>query len=53
MTDQFTHIADVKVGAVKGNSRIYPSYAYESLHLDKTTAESVLTIPITISLRVE
>jgi len=24
MTNQFTHIADVKVGKVKGNSRIYP-----------------------------
>jgi hypothetical protein len=24
MTNQFTHIADVKVGAVKGNRRVYP-----------------------------
>jgi hypothetical protein len=24
MTNQITHIADVKVGKVKGNSRIYP-----------------------------
>jgi len=27
MTNQFTHIADVKVGKVKGNSRMYPQLA--------------------------
>jgi hypothetical protein len=30
MTDQFTHIADVKVGKLKGNSRIYPQFRLPS-----------------------
>ena len=30
MEDQLTHIADVKVGKVKGHSRIYPQLRFPS-----------------------
>ena len=34
MTNQFTHIADVKVGRVKGNSRIYPQLRLPSQYAE-------------------
>jgi hypothetical protein len=34
MTNQFTHIADVKVGRVKGNSRIYPQFRLPSQYAE-------------------
>jgi integrase len=34
MTSQFTHIADVKVGRVKGNSRIYPQLRLPSQYAE-------------------
>jgi hypothetical protein len=34
MTNQFTHIADVKVGSVKGNSRIYPQLRLPSQYAE-------------------
>jgi hypothetical protein len=34
MTNQFTHITDVKVGSVKGNSRIYPQLRLPSQYAE-------------------
>jgi len=34
MANQFTHIADVKVGKVKGNSRIYPQLRLSSQYAE-------------------
>jgi hypothetical protein len=34
MTNQFTHIADVKVGRVKGNSWIYPQLRLPSQYAE-------------------
>jgi hypothetical protein len=34
MTNQFTHIADVKVGRVKGNSRVYPQFRLPSQYAE-------------------
>jgi hypothetical protein len=34
MTNKFTHIADVKVGRVKGNSRIYPQLLLPSQYAE-------------------
>ena len=34
MIDQLTHIADVKVGKVKGNSRVYPQLRLPSQYED-------------------
>jgi hypothetical protein len=34
MTNQFTHIADVKVGSVKGNSRTYPQLRLPSQYAE-------------------
>jgi hypothetical protein len=34
MTNQFKHIADVKVGSVKGNSRIYPQLRLPSQYAE-------------------
>src|SRR5271157_5356480 len=34
MANQFTHIADVKVGRVKGNSRIYPQLRLPSQYAE-------------------
>ena len=34
MTNQFTHIADVKVGRVKGKSRIYPQLRLPSQYAE-------------------
>jgi hypothetical protein len=34
MTNQFTHIADVKVGKVKGNSRVYPQLRLPSRYAE-------------------
>jgi len=34
MTNQFTHIADVKVGKVKGNSKIYPQLRLPSRYAE-------------------
>jgi hypothetical protein len=34
MTNQFTHIADVKVGKVRGNSRIYPQLRLPSQYVE-------------------
>ncbi len=36
MTDQLTHIADVKVGSVKGNSRVYPQLRLPSQYANLT-----------------
>jgi len=34
MTSELTHIADVKVGRVKGNSRIYPQFRLPSQYAE-------------------
>jgi len=34
MTNQITHIADVKVGKVKGNSKIYPQLRLPSQYVE-------------------
>jgi hypothetical protein len=34
MTNQFTHIADIKVGMVKGNSRTYPQLRLPSQYAE-------------------
>jgi len=34
MTNQFKHIADVKVGSVKGNSKVYPQFRLPSQYVD-------------------
>jgi hypothetical protein len=40
MTNQFTHIADMKVGKLKGNSRIYPQFRLPSQYAELVGKEA-------------